>query len=343
MFSNVPNRYGVKSTRPSLKLKKRAESLERQSTARDEAVADVRNTSEQPPEEEFWIDDHFQQMLKSLVREVVEAENELYSVKERAKRLQDSKSEGKVPSGLTIHRVTAKGKNSQPLQERFDAILKEAELKLLDATIAALAQDEQLCTDRCTTEKKNVEAAIQAWRNSFQASEANLDIDADHFIASAKCFANDFYFQCVAIRTSKKVAVEQKKAAKEADRARKMETEFQVNEESIKEIVAREIQNEFSKRHSVLPVSKQSSTKPTNTNSRGQRKNSRSSSRNRNPSKTGRGPKTSTPQQRQSRSRTRKQQGPRKQSVTFSGNRSQSARRRQPPKNGKRPANGSVK
>ena len=87
MFSNVPNRYGVKSTKPSLKLKKRTESLERQSSARGEAVADVRNTSEQSPEEEFWIDDHFQQMLKTLVRKVVEAENELYATQERVKRL----------------------------------------------------------------------------------------------------------------------------------------------------------------------------------------------------------------------------------------------------------------
>ena len=117
----------MKSTRPSLKLKKRTESLERQNSAREEAVADVRNTSEQSPEEEFWIDDHFQQMLKTLVRKVVEAANELYAIQERVKKLQDSKGERKVPSGLKIHRVTAKGKNIQPLQEQFDTILKEAE------------------------------------------------------------------------------------------------------------------------------------------------------------------------------------------------------------------------
>ena len=263
MFSNVPNRYGVKSTRPSLKLKKRMQSLERQSSAREEAVAEVRNTSEQSPEEEFWIDDHFQQMLKTLVREVVEAENEFYAMQERVKRLQDSKSEREVPSGLKIHRVTAKGKNIQPLQEQLDTIQKGAEFKLLDATIEALTHDEQLYRDLCTNEKKNVEAAIRAWRNSFQTSETNLDMDADHFVASAKCFANDFFFQCVAIRTSKKVAGERRKAAKEANRAQRMETEFQVNEQSIKDIVARELQNEFSKRHPAVTVSKQFSGKST--------------------------------------------------------------------------------
>ena len=187
-----------------------------------------------------------------------------------------------MPSGLKIHRVTAKGKNIQPLQEQFDTILKEAEFKLLDATIEALTHDEQLYRDLCTNEKKNVEAAIRAWRNSFQPSETNLDMDVDHFVASAKCYANDFYFQCVAIRTSKKVAGERRKA----NRAQRMETEFQVNEQAIKDIVARELQKEFSKRHPAVTVSKQFSGK--STISRGQRKSSRSSSRNRNPSKTGR-------------------------------------------------------
>ena len=88
----------------------------------------------------------------------MEAENELYALQQRIKRLKDSKSEGKVPTGLVVHRVHAKGRNSQLLQEcfdcihakgrnsqllqeRLDAILWDAELKLLDTTIEALSQD----------------------------------------------------------------------------------------------------------------------------------------------------------------------------------------------------------
>ena len=156
--------------------------------------------------------------MKTLIRKFVEAENELYALQERIKRLKDSKSEGKVPTGLVVHRINAKGRNSQALQSRFDAILRDAELKLLDTTIEALSEDEQQYKERCATEKENVTATIDAWRSSFQASEATLSIDADHFVASAKSFVNDFYFQCVAIRTSKKVAGDIKKAAKEANR-----------------------------------------------------------------------------------------------------------------------------
>ena len=66
MLSNAANRYGVKSTRHSLKLKRQAESADRQASAREEVVSDGRDTSAQP-EEEFWIDDHFQQTLKTLI------------------------------------------------------------------------------------------------------------------------------------------------------------------------------------------------------------------------------------------------------------------------------------
>ena len=337
MFNNAANRYGVKSTRPSLKLKRRAESADRQASAREEVVSDGSDTSA-PPEEEFWIDDHFQQTLKTLVRKFVEAENELYALQERIKRLKDSKSEGKVPTGLVVHRINAKGRNSQVLQERFDAILRDAELKLLDATIEALTQDEQQYKERCTTEKENLAAIINAWRSSFQASEASMSIDADHFVASAKCFVNDFYFQCVAIRTSKKVAGDIKKAAKEANR---METEFQPNEQSIKDIVTREVQKEVFKLQTTK--NKQSSCKPTD--DKGPRRNSRSASRGRNIAKSGQSPNRKTTQKRQSRSRTRNSQTSRKpqRGVTFSGSRSSSGRRRQPSKNAKSRANGSVK
>jgi len=47
---------------------------------------------------------------------------------------------------------------------------------------------------------------------------------------------NDFYSQGMAIRTSKQVAGDIKKAAKEANRVQRMETEFQPNEQLIKDM-----------------------------------------------------------------------------------------------------------
>ena len=71
------------------------------------------------------------------------------------KRLNDSKSKGKVPAGLVV-----KGRNSQPLQECFDVILQETELKLFDATIEALIHDKQHCKERCANEKEKVTVTV---------------------------------------------------------------------------------------------------------------------------------------------------------------------------------------
>lgn len=81
MFSNAANHYGVKSTRPSLKVKRRAESTDRLVSAREEVISNGPDTSA-PSEEEFCIDDHFQQTLTTLVQKFAEAENELYALQE---------------------------------------------------------------------------------------------------------------------------------------------------------------------------------------------------------------------------------------------------------------------
>ncbi len=227
---------------------------------------------------EIWIDDHFQRILKGLVRKFVDAENDLYALQERIKRLKLSKREKKVPSGMKIHCVKAKGKHTTPLQETFDGILREAEFKLLDATLAALRQDEQHCRDRCTEEKANISKAINTWREGFKASESSLSTDADQFVASAKYFCNDFYFKCVAIRTSKRVTGDIKKANKVVTGTEQMEADFQPNERTIKDMVAREVEKELSKLQTVPGSTKKK--QPTRQN-HGGKTNSRSSSRTR--------------------------------------------------------------
>lgn len=73
------------------------------------------------------------------------------------KRLNNSKSAGKVPTGLIVHFI-----NDQPLQDCFDTYLWDAKLKFLDATIKALVQDEPHYKERCANEKKKVAATGDA-------------------------------------------------------------------------------------------------------------------------------------------------------------------------------------
>ena len=156
---------------------------------------------------------------------------------------------------MKIRCVPAKGRNAQLLQDQFNNIIKEAEVKLLDATIVSLETEEQQAKERCTVEKQ-IFAAIETLRTSFQSSDFSLDIEADEFVKSAKCFADSFYFECAATRASKQVAENIKRASKETNSTEQMETKFTVNEQSVRDMVQRAVQQEVSSLSSVSPSGK---------------------------------------------------------------------------------------
>ena len=349
MFSNTTGRPGLKKGKSALKLKKRQESAERQSSARDDIVEDLRASSEESAESQTWIDDHFQRVLKKLVYNLIDAENQLYALQERKQRLESSKSDGKVPNGMKIGNVTAKGRNAEHLQQTFDVIIKEAELKLLDATIEALQLDEQHVKDRCTEEKQKVLTTIETWRNSFQSSEPSLNIEADEFAKSATSFADDFYFKCAAKRTSKRVTENIKKASKAAKTAERMEAQFTINEESIHDMVQRAVQREVSKLKPISSPVKTRQAPSKNSKNPRSRNTERSSSRNRSQRRNSSGNQRdasaakNTPKGRQSRSIERRKTAARKPRVGFSDSRSSSVSRRQQSKNVKGRGNAVVK
>ena len=77
--------------------------------ARGEIVDDLRATTEDSSESSFWIDDHIKRVFKKLVHSFIDAENQLYGLQIRKKKLESCKSDGKVLSGLKIN-VVAKVK-----------------------------------------------------------------------------------------------------------------------------------------------------------------------------------------------------------------------------------------
>lgn len=348
MFSNASDRSGPKKGKDALKLKKRQESLERQSSARGDVVEDLRATTEDPTESQMWIDDNFQRVLKKLVHSFIDAENQLFALQERKQRLESFKSDGKVPKGLKISNVAAKGRNAERLQQTFDGILREAESKLLDATIEALQSEEQQLKDGCVEEKQKVFTSIETWRSSFKSSDPSLDIEADEFVKSAKSFADYFYFECAAKRTSKRVADSIKKANKAAKNVERMEAQFTVNEESINDLVQRTVQREVSKLKPVsLPVKTPQAPRKTSRSRKSERSSSANRSERRASSRDGNQRKLSasksSAQGRRSRSKQRRQPTPRKPRVSFSDSRSPSVTRRQQSKNVKGRGNGVVK
>ena len=68
-----------------------------------------------------------------------------------------------------------------------------------------------------------------------------MEEKANKLMETAKSFVEEFYFECVALRTSKNLREVLKKEEK-AKRSDQMETEFQVNEQSIRDIVRAEMQ-----------------------------------------------------------------------------------------------------
>ena len=109
---------------------------------------------------------------------------------------------------MKVRRVSTNGKHTVSIQDKFDEILREAEEKLLDV----LRLDEQQYHSRCMEKKQQIATAIQTWKDSFKTSESSLEMEVEQFVVSAKQFADEFYFECVAIRTSKQVAGSLKQA-----------------------------------------------------------------------------------------------------------------------------------
>ena len=149
--------------------------------------------------------------------------------------------------GFKISSVAAKGRNGERLQKTFDSILREAEPKLLYATMDRGPSNRRTAVERWLRrrKKKKVLTSTEVWRISFQSSDPFLDIEKDFY----------FFFECAAKRTSKRVADSIQKANKAAKNTVRMEAHFTLNEGSINDRVQRAVRREVSKLSPVsLPV-----------------------------------------------------------------------------------------
>ena len=137
-------------------------------------------------------------------------------------------------------KVKAKSK-SEDLQKKFDNILNEAELKLLDVTLESLRK-EVLETEQSVAHcKEDIKATIDWWRSLFPLKDKKSTRKADLLAKHASKFVDDFYFQCTANKTSKALLdalSKEEKARTQPD----VETEFSLTEESVRDIVQAEVQ-----------------------------------------------------------------------------------------------------
>ena len=203
-------RSGLKEQSRSLSLNRKSNevSLERQTSRRKSQVADLRSVetttkakpTESPPD--VKLDSALASILKKKVYVLVDTENALSQSNRRIKHLEEQLQQKTVPKGLKIKPVKAKSK-SEDLQKKFDKILHEPELKLLDVTLESLRKEvlqTEHSIDHCT---EDITANIDRWRSSFPLKDKKSTGKVDLLAKYTNKFVDDFYFQCTANKTSK--------------------------------------------------------------------------------------------------------------------------------------------
>jgi len=171
----------------------------------------------------------------------VDTENALSQSHRRIKHLEEQIQQNTVPKGLKIKPVKAKSK-SEDLQKKFDDILHQAELKLLEVTLESLHKEILEIEHSIAHCKEDINATISRWRSSFPLKDVNSIEKADLLVKSANTFVDDFYFQCMATKTSKALQdalIKEEKAKTQPG----METDFTLTEESVRDIVQAEVQH----------------------------------------------------------------------------------------------------
>ena len=182
-------RSGLKEQNKSLSLSKknRGTSLERQASARESQIAELRSVeviaSAEPIESspDVKLDSAFVSILKKKVYSLVDTENALSHSQERIKHLEEQFQQETVPKGLKIKPVKAKSK-SEDLQKKFDNILHAVELKLLEATLESLqkeALENENSIARC---KADITTTISRWHSSFPLKDEKSNEKAIYWL-----------------------------------------------------------------------------------------------------------------------------------------------------------------
>ncbi|KAL9969476.1 hypothetical protein ACROYT_G021696 [Oculina patagonica] len=237
--------------RLSLKLKSRHHSLERQSSARDLAVSEHRQDTDSAnaiSSQSDEIDDHFKEVLRRLVHRLIDSENAFYALGDRIKKLEQSALDNTCPKGLAIKPVKATGKNAGPLQQDFDAILKDAQKRIVQAVIKDLKTQETETSHLCQENRDKIEQSLTEWRQKFRCADETFLLEADKQLMKARKFVDNFYFQCASLRASKELQESLKKEAKAKRAETQMEQDFTPTEQTITNIVRRELSAVESKR-----------------------------------------------------------------------------------------------
>ena len=93
----------------------------------------------------------------------------------RIKLLEEQAADGTIPSGLRTQRVKAK----------FDAIIREAEFKLLDAATDILRVDVEVHRETIQEREKDIDDTIAHWKTRLSKVKEVTSSQVDHLVEAA--------------------------------------------------------------------------------------------------------------------------------------------------------------
>lgn len=205
----------------------------RSSTSLDPEPLPVPNSSS--------LDATIETVLRKAVRQRLDAEKAYSTLQTRIKLLEEHSSQGTTPSGLRIKQIQAKGPNVDTLQAKFDDIVREAEVKLLEATIANLRSEVKDHQEAIRVTMANIDGTIARWKVELRKHELS-ETKADSLVEAAAAFVEKLTKDTAVSRASRALQAEINRTAKRRSQTEMDESDgFVPSEDSIRDIVRNEL------------------------------------------------------------------------------------------------------
>ena len=103
----------------------------------------------------------------------------------RIKIFKHHAAEGTIPKAFRIRNVKAKG-NNKTLQAKFDDIIREAEVKLLDAAIDSLRRDVEANQDEVGEREEDIDGTIAQWRTHLARNKESTVLPSKRILSSKR-------------------------------------------------------------------------------------------------------------------------------------------------------------
>ena len=214
------------------------------------------------------LDSTIETVLRKAVRMRADADKAHSSLIGRIKLLEEHAAQSTSPSGLRIKKVQAKGQNVDALQAKFDGIIREAEVQLLEATIDHLRSEVKVKAIHATT--ANIDGTIARWKEQLLKNDIS-NAKATSLVEAAVAFVKKLSKDTAVLRASKALQAEISRTPKTRSQAMMDDSEvFVPSEESIRDI----IRNEENRQRKVSISERRNNGK-----SKGKSRQSRSTSR----------------------------------------------------------------